>query len=72
MRRRLADGTWVGSVICLPFLAAFVFLGVQAAHEHHWGKLGGFIVIAAAFLAVLTGGPTWLHRILARRGNTSQ
>ena len=71
LRRRLADGTWVGSLICLPFLAAFVFLGVKAAHQHHWAKLAGFIVIAAALLTVLAGGPTWRRRILARRGNAS-
>ena len=69
LKRRLADGTWAGSLVCLPFLAAFVFFGVQAAHQHHWSKFAGFIVIAAAFLIMLAGGPTWLRRILGRRGN---
>ncbi len=64
LRRQLADGTWVGSLICLPFVAVLIFLAVQSALQHHWGKLAGLALIVLVLLTVPAGGLKWLARVI--------
>jgi uncharacterized membrane protein len=59
-RRRQASGTVISALVCAPFLLALIFLGVQAAQHHEWGRLAGFVLIAVIFVAVPAGGLTWL------------
>ena len=60
-RRQFPDGKWVGSLICLPFLGLLIFFAVQAAHQHRWGKLAGFALIALILVSVPAGGLKWLR-----------
>ena len=60
-KRQFAGGRWVGSLICLPFLAVLIFFAVQAVHQHRWGKLAGFALIALILLSVPAGGLKWLR-----------
>ena len=61
LRRRLAAGTWVGSLVCVPFAAVLIFIAVRAAQQHHWGKLAGFILVVLILLSVPAGGLKWLR-----------
>jgi hypothetical protein len=66
-RRRSADGTWVGSLICVPFLLVLGFLAVRTAQHDQWGRLTGLIVIVAIFLSIPAGGAKWLRHVLKER-----
>jgi len=66
-RRWLAGGTWVGSLICVPFLVFFIFFAVRAAQLHRWATFAGCVVFAVIFLIIPAGGLRWLGRALKRR-----
>jgi hypothetical protein len=66
-RRWLAGGTWVGSLICVPFLVFFIFFGVRAAQLHRWASFAGFLVVAVLFLIIPAGGLRRLGRRLKGR-----
>lgn len=51
-------------MVCTPFFLAVIFLAVKAAQHHEWGRLAGFILISAIFLAIPAGGMKWLSGAL--------
>jgi len=66
-RRQLAAGTWVGSLVCVPFLLALIYLAVRAGQHHGWGMLAGYIGIVLVFLSIPAGGMKRLGQVVRRR-----
>ncbi len=64
LKRQFGDRTWVGSLICVPFLAALIFLAVHAGQRHNWGRLAGFTLVVLIVLSVPAGGLRRFGRVL--------
>jgi hypothetical protein len=58
-----AHRSWVGSLLCVPFLAVLTLFAVQAAQLHQWGRLTGFICVLLIFLSVPAGELKWRRHV---------
>jgi hypothetical protein len=71
LRRRLAGGAWVGTLLYALVLVYVVYFDVRVALQHRWPDFAGITVIALIFLTVPTGAVRWLRQVRRNRASGS-